>query len=372
MTAEYKQPHQYRQRTLFAVIGMTPQIVTESLYALAVKQQPAFIPTQIKVITTSLGAERVRLDLLSETSGWFHRFCQDYKISSIQFSESDIQLLTRTDGSVIEDIREPEDNQLMADAITEAIRALTSEEDSAVHVSIAGGRKTMSYYAGYALSLFGREQDRLSHVLVERHYESHINFYYTTPRRQVIHMPDGRPLDTSKADITLAEIPFVSLRHGMPEDLLKGKSTFLKTIETAKKALEPVHLRIDLGNKCIHCGTEKVVLQASQLAFYAWLAERKLTDKPGVRWGDSDNAAEYLAVYKDIVATASGSYGKIEKSLKNGMDEEFFEQKLSRTKTALKNALGVPKAKSYTIQGQGRRGETRYQLVVAPQNIEFI
>jgi CRISPR-associated protein (TIGR02584 family) len=34
-------------------------------------------------------------------------------------------------------------------------------------MSIAGGRKTMGFYAGYALSLYGRAQDRMSHVLVE-------------------------------------------------------------------------------------------------------------------------------------------------------------------------------------------------------------
>ena len=32
-----------------------------------------------------------------------------------------------------------------------------------MHVSIAGGRKTRGFLAGYTLSLLGRPQDRLSH-----------------------------------------------------------------------------------------------------------------------------------------------------------------------------------------------------------------
>lgn len=35
----------------------------------------------------------------------------------------------------------------------------------------------MGYYLGYALSLYGRAQDRLSHVLVTERYESLRDFF---------------------------------------------------------------------------------------------------------------------------------------------------------------------------------------------------
>jgi CRISPR-associated protein (TIGR02584 family) len=47
-----------------------------------------------------------------------------------------------------------------------------------LHVSIAGGRKSMGFFAGYAFSLFGRTQDRLSHVLVNDPFESFPDFYF--------------------------------------------------------------------------------------------------------------------------------------------------------------------------------------------------
>ena len=65
------------------------------------------------------------------------------------------------------DIRSPEDNLSAADQVAKLIRELTNDPDRQLHVSLAGGRKTMSFYLGYALSIFGRDDDRLSHVLVD-------------------------------------------------------------------------------------------------------------------------------------------------------------------------------------------------------------
>jgi CRISPR-associated protein (TIGR02584 family) len=45
------------------------------------------------------------------------------------------------------------------------VLAPTADPQASLHVSIAGERKTMGFYVGYALSLFGRTQGRLSHVL---------------------------------------------------------------------------------------------------------------------------------------------------------------------------------------------------------------
>ena len=63
------------------------------------------------------------------------------------------------------DIRDERDNAYAADQITKLIAMLTRDSERALHVSIAGGRKTLGFYAGYARSLLGRGQDRLSHVL---------------------------------------------------------------------------------------------------------------------------------------------------------------------------------------------------------------
>lgn len=48
------------RRILLAVTGLTPQVVTETLFAL-MREGPDSLPHAIRVLTTSEGAERARL-----------------------------------------------------------------------------------------------------------------------------------------------------------------------------------------------------------------------------------------------------------------------------------------------------------------------
>lgn len=73
-----------RRRILLAVTGLTPQVVTETLYALATAETP-FIPTEIHLVTTQTGAESARLNLLLPDTGWFHRLRADYRLPDIAF-----------------------------------------------------------------------------------------------------------------------------------------------------------------------------------------------------------------------------------------------------------------------------------------------
>ena len=43
-----KNPSEYTKRILLAVSGLTPQIVTETIYALAMRVEDPFVPTEVK------------------------------------------------------------------------------------------------------------------------------------------------------------------------------------------------------------------------------------------------------------------------------------------------------------------------------------
>jgi hypothetical protein len=73
MATHLRTPEAYPRRVLLAVTGLTPQVVTETLYGLAVARDRAFVPTEILLITTLKGEVNARLSLLSEDPGWFHR-----------------------------------------------------------------------------------------------------------------------------------------------------------------------------------------------------------------------------------------------------------------------------------------------------------
>jgi CRISPR-associated protein (TIGR02584 family) len=97
-------PEHYPRRILLCVAGLSPQIVTETLYALTVTGEPRFVPTEIHLLTTAEGAERARLTLLSDEPGWFHRLRRDYGLPEIRFTLDTIHILRATDGRLLDDI----------------------------------------------------------------------------------------------------------------------------------------------------------------------------------------------------------------------------------------------------------------------------
>ncbi len=103
------EPHAFRRRVLLAVTGLSPQVVTETVYALAVRRAPAFVPTEIELITTREGAQRAELALLSDDPGWFHRLRADYAPPPIDFDSPHIHALADAEGRPLDDIRSPAD-----------------------------------------------------------------------------------------------------------------------------------------------------------------------------------------------------------------------------------------------------------------------
>ena len=336
-------------------------------------QQPAFVPTELHVITTAIGAQRLRLALLSQEPGWFARLLSDHGLPAIIFGEAQIHTLNDVAGQPLADIRLPEDNAQAADFITEQVRGFTADPSCALHVSLAGGRKTMGFFAGYALSLFGRAQDRLSHVLVSSPFEQSQDFYYPTPYSRVIAVGEGGLADTAQAQVTLADIPFVSLRHGLPEGLLQGSASFNGTVQAAQAALAPAELVIDMARGCIAAAGQVVPLPRAQLALLALFARRALAgDQPlcapikGVP--DANLAAQYLRELR-LLAGPLGDTERTERGLAKGMADDFFSQTLSRLQTRLRSALG-PAAAPYLIHDGGTRPR-RYRLSLSRSALRF-
>lgn len=353
----FRDPADFPRRVLLAVSGLSPQIVTETLYALAVRAGRPWIPTEIRLLTTVRGAEHARLNLLSAEPGWFERLRADYALPPIRFDADGIEVIRDAAGAPLADIRSQADNDATADALTEAVRALTADADCALHVSIAGGRKTMGYYLGYALSLFGRAQDRLSHVLVDEGFEGHPQFYYPSPGERVIHTlgPNPRPLDCQRAAVTLAEIPFVRLREGQPEALLGGQARFSDVVAALNRALAPPRLAIDVAEARVVAGDQPVALRPADLAFLLWFARRAQQGLPGLRRPadgapEADYARAYLAEYDRL----RGLNTRIDARYRDGMSQRDFDERRTRVNQALLAALGPRAAAAYCIDGSGR------------------
>lgn len=364
----------YPRRILLAVTGLTPQVVTETLYALRHRGDEV-LPTEIHLLSTAEGIERARLTLLSDEPGWFHRLRRDYALPAMRFDESCLHVLEDGAGRTLTDIRTESDNIAAADTITDWIRHLTADDTSQLHVSLAGGRKSMGFYAGYALSLYGRPQDRLSHVLVMPPYESHPDFFYPTPTSRIIYTAgaDSRPLDTKAAAVTLADIPFVRLRRSLPKTLLKGRTRFSQVVEAAQSSLTQPKLTIDLEHRSIQAGGVGLTLAPTQLAFLAWFARHRLAQAPALVCPpdgvpEPGYASAYLAEYMKIIG-AMGDGDRTHERLRQGMDKAFFEQTKSKLHRRIDDVLGHT-AGPYLIGHDGARPR-RFSLTLPPEAIRF-
>lgn len=370
-------PSEYARRILLVAAGLTPQVVTETFYALAVAAAHPWIPTEVRLATTREGADRARLMLLGDDQKWLKRLLDEYQLPPAVFNPGMIVVLEDSQGQALDDIRSAEDNQHAADGITELIRELTEDDEGALHVSIAGGRKTIGFFLGYAISLYGRAQDRLSHVLVSPPFESHPSFFFPTRKSHVIYTapPDSRPLDTSTAKVTLADIPFVRLRHGLPESLLSGRTSFIEAVEAAQRSLGPPELIVDLIRNEAKGGGISLRLCPGDLAFYAMFARRAVEAReplacPPPEYGDASLAEEYLREYRLIIGDSSDD-SRTAYALRHGMDKDFFLQHKSRVHALLRKVLGA-QAEVYRIHATSQRPNTKYGLRLRSDQVRIV
>jgi hypothetical protein len=182
-------------------------------------------------------------------------------------------------------------------------------------VSLAGGRKTMSFLAGHALSLLGRPQDRLSHVLVDTPFEQIPEalgwFFYPTKRNQEKRVPvwdeDGREtgtqlVDFAKAKVRLAPVPYLRLRDALPPVLLAQATSlsFSELVTRAQRSLEAPVVELDSYLLKMTCAGIRVPLPEKEFACYLFLAKRA---DQGITPRALEDAAieQYLDCYEHVL-----------------------------------------------------------------------
>ncbi|MBW8269017.1 CRISPR-associated ring nuclease Csm6 [Caldovatus aquaticus] len=343
---------------LLAITGLSPQVVTETLWALAGRAPPE-LPEAITVLTTAEGAEVAQRLLPPAVAALAAQLGRP-------LPAPEIRLMRDRAGRPLRDIASAEDNRAAADAIIAEVRALTVDPERALHLSIAGGRKTMSCLAGIALSLFGRAQDRLSHVLVDPALQGREDFFFPPepPRPGAAGPPP--------AGLILAEIPFVRLRgRWRPEAIGAG---FAELVAAAQAALAPPALEIRPRRREALLGGVPIALPPALLGVLLWLAERARDGAGAVACHGGDAvrrrlAAECLAcIARCAGGAATRSAEAARRALAHGMEKEFLAEKVSRLNRALREALG-PEAAPYEIRREGRRPFTAYRLALAPEAI---
>lgn len=365
---------------LICVTGLTPQIVTETLYALARSNDPKAppnLPAAIHILTTSRGKALIEASLTGP-KGHIAAMGMDYDwpVERIDFGTDNIHVITDLHGQPLDDLREAEDNQAAADFITRFIRQ-AARGTTRLHVSMAGGRKTMGYFTGYALSLYGRPEDELSHVLVNPPFESHSDFFYPPAQPIQLQDQDGRSISTSKARITLASIPFVRLRNGMDDRLLSGDLSFSDSVARTQQLLDPPQLCIDLSARQVWLQGEALhkKLSPTHFLWLTWLADRGRRDEPPIAFDE-----QAIVELQKVTTWLEGSGpGRLRDSLDNAGRElarderSYFERTRSKLNRALheRSNLCPAAVRRYEIHSFGQHAYTRYGLNLAPDAIRI-
>ncbi len=76
---------------------------------------------------------------------------KEYNLPDIRLTEDSFIIVRDATGREIDDIKDEAENEIMGDLITSLIQRLTADKGTRLHCSLAGGRKTMSFYLGAAL-----------------------------------------------------------------------------------------------------------------------------------------------------------------------------------------------------------------------------
>lgn len=354
-----------KHNILLCVVGNTPQIITETIYGLASKRPRVHI-NELIVVTTSSGAKRIKESLIDK--GILNQLISDCNLPEIKFPLHNIHIIKSPEGEELSDIRTTLDNEVAGDFICRIVRELTQNSNSILHCSIAGGRKTMGFYLGTALQLYGRRDDRLYHVLVNEEFENHPDFFYPPPRPHVITLRDGKTISTDKAKIELAELPFITLRKFIDfhNQSLKDLIDYTQMELDAIKRMPP--LEFLLRSMELKIGNKKIKLSPSLWKFYIFFAEVKKIKCPQPHRSICKDCYDcFLPMKKD---ERSGGLCDVFKD----RDEGQIRISISKVNKALEQQILSYEidVTPYLIKPVGQPYRKRYGLSIDKSRINFL
>jgi CRISPR-associated protein (TIGR02584 family) len=369
---------------LLAVCGLSPQVITETLFGL---HQTGRTVEAIHIITTQLGKEKILSTLLEAGAGYYFRYLREYEqeIRSIDFGPPTIHTVCDEMGREIPDIRDEADNEQLLRMCLDLTFRFTRNPETAVYFSVAGGRKTMSSCLALAAQMYGRSQDRLFHVLVSPEFESHPVFFYPPKTSHLLELKDarGNPYlkETRYAEVTLVHLPFVSIRERLGEKYLK-KPMDPATLMISLVREDQTRLVINLiQKKVIYRGIELDLMPArlALFAFFALLKKGCVLSAPSCNrctecYLDLEGIFKNQKKIADLYSKLAGNR-PIEEMSDTGiinLNADNFTMYKSKIHKDLQNRFGLYALKDLEIASVGKRPNTWYGIGIDKGKIEIV
>lgn len=355
-----KKQHMKTKNLLICVSGLTPQIVTETLFCLAVQKKVQV--DEIYVLTTQrgrkviLGKDEHPSTPKSSLKNELNALCEKYKIKKPLFEENDKHIIVAKEESIeLSDIRSDKDNILFPNKVCEFIRLKTSDPNSVLYCSITGGRKSMSVHIANALSIFARENDKLLHVLTKEEHE--FKGFYPSNKKEAV-------------DLELAEVPFVRIRPLLspelktPELLKSNFDEIVKTTQTQLKLLAPQNkLILDIERRELRFGNDSLTLEPSLFLFYYFFVDSKERGKEAISVYEfiSDDTKNRFIEY--FTTYYPNRYIKDMNWFNKGFSKADFRQRRSKVNSDIAKLINDYNISSFFIIDVNRKyGESTYHI----------
>jgi CRISPR-associated protein (TIGR02584 family) len=349
------------------VAGVTPQIITETVYALCDRERRP-PRTEVVVLTTTVGKQRIERELLGQGRAWSSLRKTYPKARRFSLLKRNVLLLVGPDGQPLEDVRTTADSEAAAEFILKVVRRFTGDGEPPLHASLAGGRKTMGYLLGAAMILCGRPNDRLSHVLVEPSELEASSFFFPLPGVREIPVAGSKGLQR----IAASRVRIDLLCNG-PEFAGASFRRLVELLQTRLTAFLEPRVEVRLRTRQLRCAGERIALSPEQFGIYYLLVHRRMAHGPDANCPGCENcfvpehevagrfAEELRAIAKKLqsFAVRPGRWGT-----KNFLPE------VSHINRALEEALGNA-AEPYKVQRSGRRKSRLYGLALPPSVLSF-
>lgn len=384
-----------KKQILVISTGLAPQVITEMLWWLAARDKgPRIVPDAIHVVTTRKGAEIIHRDVRG-SEGKLSVFCREFDLPDLN-DRLHVSLPEADNPEDVDDARDIETNVGYANCVTRLLRELTDDPENRVLACLAGGRKAMSFYMGYAMSLLGRPDDDLCHVLVSPAFENSREFWWKPKEPRMVSVSvDGleQQRSTDEATIDVAQIPFVRLRYLIPEKRsLDNLDDFKELVTEVNAGVEQQRVVLTDSRLEVRFGDQTANLTPRQYAFYKMLAEWRRDSHKGAGpdgvgphyegWLSMDDIAEhgkpavqrFLDIIDDLPRARETNQRKLY-ATKGKVDmKRIFNQIISKSNYTLEDKFDYIKFFHIRIHQvtHGRNHPARFGLAFDPRRIEII
>lgn len=272
---------------LISVVGMSPAVVTESIWGLH-QERPELVPDEVVVYTTRLAWENLHKALFSGQEGASVWVDLQQKVGrNITLRK---RIFEDNQGGELPDIVTSADQELVADQLLRGIRELKNPQQGECRVvaSVAGGRKSMSALMYAAMSLGAEADDLITHVLADETATSCPAFFFPAQQQQELVNRKGEPFTAAKVQIDLAEIPFVPLAALVKNSDFKTSGGFRTLVKRARETVaslrpEEIKIRVSMSECKVYINGQELLLNdrsyvlMSIMAVHATLGNLSLT-----------------------------------------------------------------------------------------------